>query len=159
MTGTNSSGGPFRSWFCDPLAAANTLRLPQARRRPWSATSTHVFPTSLPIQSGDLIGLDTTNLHDKVGLASTTSAEASRSGVLSFLKAIRQVPPFGSSPKSELGFNAEVQPPPGIGSVSPSSGPTSGGASVVLTGHDFTGASAVKFGSTPASSFTVTPKP
>ena len=44
---------------------------------------------------------------------------------------------------------------PTITAVSPSSGSTAGGTSVVITGTDLTGATAVNFGSTAASSFTV----
>lgn len=44
---------------------------------------------------------------------------------------------------------------PAVTNVSPATGSTSGGESVVLTGVNFTGASAVYFGSSPAASFTV----
>jgi hypothetical protein len=44
---------------------------------------------------------------------------------------------------------------PTVTGVSPSSGPTAGGTSVVITGTDLTGATAVKFGGTNASSYTV----
>ncbi len=51
---------------------------------------------------------------------------------------------------------ANVSPPaPAITGISPSSGPPAGGTSVTITGSSFTGATAVTFGSTPASSFTV----
>ncbi|ACB77521.1 MBG domain-containing protein [Opitutus terrae] len=46
-------------------------------------------------------------------------------------------------------------PPPTITAVSPSRGLTTGGASVVITGTNFSGASAVMFGSTAATGFTV----
>jgi large repetitive protein len=46
-------------------------------------------------------------------------------------------------------------PPPTITGVSPNSGPSSGGTVVAITGTNFTGASAVDFGVTPALSFTV----
>jgi hypothetical protein len=39
--------------------------------------------------------------------------------------------------------------------VSPPSGPVSGNTSVVIAGHDFTGAEAVRFGKAPATGFTV----
>jgi len=39
--------------------------------------------------------------------------------------------------------------------VSPTAGPTGGGTTVTITGTGFTGASAVDFGATPATSFTV----
>jgi hypothetical protein len=45
--------------------------------------------------------------------------------------------------------------PPAVSSVSPTSGPTAGGTSITITGTTFTGATAVKFGSTNASSYTV----
>ena len=44
---------------------------------------------------------------------------------------------------------------PTVSSVSPASGPTLGGTSVVITGADFTGATAVTFGGTPATGFAV----
>ena len=44
---------------------------------------------------------------------------------------------------------------PTLTGLSPSSGPTAGGTSVVLTGTDFIGATEVSFGGTPATSFTV----
>jgi lipoprotein-anchoring transpeptidase ErfK/SrfK len=57
-----------------------------------------------------------------------------------------------------VGATPPVSGPPTITSVTPSSGPTAGGATVVIKGTGFTGlsgASAVLFGSTPAASYTV----
>ena len=45
--------------------------------------------------------------------------------------------------------------PPTITSVSPGSGPTSGGTSITITGANFTGATGVSFGGASATSFTV----
>ena len=45
---------------------------------------------------------------------------------------------------------------PTVTGVSPTSGPTAGGTTVTITGTSFTGATAVAFGTTPATSFTVT---
>jgi autotransporter passenger strand-loop-strand repeat protein len=44
---------------------------------------------------------------------------------------------------------------PAVTGVSPASGPAAGGATVTITGANFTGATTVKFGTTPAASFTV----
>jgi hypothetical protein len=44
---------------------------------------------------------------------------------------------------------------PTVTSLSPTSGPLAGGTSVAITGTGFTGATAVTFGTTPATSFTV----
>lgn len=45
--------------------------------------------------------------------------------------------------------------PPSIASISPASGPAAGGTTVVISGANFTGTSAVEFGDVLASSFTV----
>jgi hypothetical protein len=45
--------------------------------------------------------------------------------------------------------------PPSVSAVAPSAGPVAGGAAVTVTGNEFSGASAVTFGSTPATSFKV----
>jgi len=45
--------------------------------------------------------------------------------------------------------------PPAVTNVSPNTGPTSGGTSVTITGTNFSGATAVRFGSNAAGSFTV----
>ena len=45
--------------------------------------------------------------------------------------------------------------PPTIGTVTPSSGPNSGGTSVTISGSSFTGATVVTFGGVAATSFTV----
>jgi len=46
-------------------------------------------------------------------------------------------------------------PPPTVTKLKPNTGPVTGGTTVTVTGTNFTGATAVKFGSTDASSFTV----
>ncbi|MES4892199.1 IPT/TIG domain-containing protein [Streptomyces sp. NPDC096012] len=45
--------------------------------------------------------------------------------------------------------------PPVVSSVSPAQGPVSGGTTVVITGTGLTGATAVRFGSANAASYTV----
>jgi phospholipase C len=52
-------------------------------------------------------------------------------------------------------FDFSQTPRPFLTGVFPTTGSPSGGASVTLTGADFTGASAVSFGGVPATSFTV----
>ena len=44
---------------------------------------------------------------------------------------------------------------PTVTNVNPNTGPTSGGTSVTITGTNFSGATAVSFGSNAAASFTV----
>ncbi|MER7690942.1 IPT/TIG domain-containing protein [Streptomyces sp. NPDC097610] len=45
--------------------------------------------------------------------------------------------------------------PPTLSAINPPQGPTTGGTTVTLTGSGLTGATAVRFGSTPAASYTV----
>lgn len=47
------------------------------------------------------------------------------------------------------------QPTPSITGISPNSGPVAGGSSVIISGSNFTGATAVRFGGAPATGFTV----
>jgi hypothetical protein len=61
----------------------------------------------------------------------------------------------GTSPIAAANQFTYVTSPPTVTSVSPNSGPTSGGTSVVITGTNFTGVLGVTFGTTPAASFTV----
>jgi IPT/TIG domain/PASTA domain len=114
--------------------------------------SIQTFPTDLPIQTGDLIGLDvepgaTVGFSKELGfgafnvwlppLADGATAKASSTG------------------ESEIAINADVQPPPGIGAVAPARGSIKGGTAVVISGHDLSGASAISFGAVPATSFSV----
>jgi alpha-tubulin suppressor-like RCC1 family protein len=52
-------------------------------------------------------------------------------------------------------FSLAFGPPPAVTGLTPKLGPASGGTSVSISGTDFTGTTAVEFGSTKASSFTV----
>ncbi len=65
--------------------------------------------------------------------------------------------PGGTSPVNAPAdqFTFAVPPAPTVTGVSPNTGSTAGGTSVTVTGTGFTGATAVKFGTTAATSFTV----
>jgi IPT/TIG domain/PASTA domain len=110
------------------------------------------FSTDLPIQAGQLIGIDL-EAGAPIGYRKLTGA-----------KFVESIPPFvdgamGTAKEDgaqlELGFNAEVQPAPTITALGSTSGSTAGGTSVTISGTDFEGTSAVKFGTLPAASFTV----
>jgi IPT/TIG domain/PASTA domain len=117
-----------------------------------SGFGTQVFATDLPIHAGDLIGLDPT-VGENLGWKETP--ESTMALWLSPLADGSTIGPDNGAIPYELAFNADVQPLPGISSLSPASGPTAGGTSVTIAGHDFTGATEVSFGSVPATSFTV----
>ena len=116
-------------------------------------TGLQTFNTNLPVHAGDQIGIDPTNPTDEIGVVEVPGAS---------FASIFPPPPNGAtvparSPQSgqEIELSAEVQPTPAITGLSPASGSIAGGTVVKITGTDFTAASAVKFGSTPAASYAV----
>jgi hypothetical protein len=150
MAGNYSAGRPFELRVLEPASSGQYKGV--GTSSPVTPTGgMQTFTAGLPIKAGDLIGLDVDNGY--IG-----AAGVSGSHVVDWFPSLAEgstlAPPYLSN-DTELGFNAEVQPPPGVTSVSPASGSLSGGTSVMIAGHDFTGATAVAFGNTPASSFTV----
>jgi IPT/TIG domain/PASTA domain len=117
-----------------------------------SGPQLETFPAALPIQAGQLIGIEL-ELGGRIGSRAVAGAE-----YMLFdpppADGATVTPPI-SGTGFEHGFNAEVQPAPTITAFGPTSGPASGGTSVTIGGTDFEGASAVKFGSTAAASFTI----
>lgn len=148
-----AKGGPFTLRVLHPTGTgAYTANATGAPVTPTDA-GLQTFPTNLPIHSGDLIGIDSTNPSDEIGVVkvpgagftsifprpldgATVAAREARSGV-------------------EIELSAEVQPTPTVTSVTTGSGSIGGGTEVKITGTDFTGASAVKFGDIPAASYAV----
>jgi hypothetical protein len=64
--------------------------------------------------------------------------------------------PGGTSPTTAADRFTYVITPPTVTGISPTSGPTGGGTPVSVTGTNFTGATQVSFGTTPAQGFVVT---
>jgi hypothetical protein len=62
---------------------------------------------------------------------------------------------YGTMSVAKFPISAQVVLQPGISSLSPVGGPPGGGTTMTITGHDFTGATAVSFGGVPEASFTV----
>jgi hypothetical protein len=112
------------------------------------------FTTSVPIKAGDTIGLDL-----PVGVKIGVDTAAPPASVFAIWKPMlgegATLPYSEAGGSGEWGFNAEVQPQPTVASLSPTSGSLTGGTAVTIVGTDFAGVSAVKFGTTPASSFAV----
>lgn len=107
------------------------------------------FPTSLPVEAGQAMGLT----------MSDGTALGFREGVGRLAEWETEPPEKGQSLAEfsavELaGFNAEVQPAPTIASLGSTSGPTSGGTAVTITGTDLVNVTGVSFGGVPAASFT-----
>jgi IPT/TIG domain/PASTA domain len=109
------------------------------------------FPAALPIQAGQLIGIEL-ELGGRIGSRAVGGAEYMLFDPPPADGAT--LAPSISDTGFEHGFNAEVQPAPTITAFGPTSGPISGGTTVTIGGTDFEGATAVKFGQAPAG-FTV----
>jgi alpha-tubulin suppressor-like RCC1 family protein len=88
---------------------------------------------------------------DKFGELGDGSAGES-SDVPVAVSGLSQVQGISAGSEHNLAFGEGV---PTVASVSPAVGPLTGNTTVTITGTDFTGASAVKFGSSNAQSFTV----
>lgn len=151
MTGF-SSPGPFKLRILHPVSGGQYMGAGTSSAQTRSSSGTEVFATHLPIQAGDLIGLDGSSASDSFPVSSNPGSSFS----------IWQPPledGLSAAPipglAYELGVDAVVQPAPQVVLISPASGPVSGGTSVKISGHDFTEVTAVRFGSAPAASFTV----
>lgn len=112
------------------------------------------FPADIPIKAGQRVGVDLpTGFVSDVGVA--RPAGFSVSSWIPSLLAGEERSPNTVYNEFELLLNADVQPPPGIVSLSPTHGPVAGGSRVIISGHDFSGADAVDFGTVPAAGFSV----
>ena len=116
-------------------------------------TGLQTFTANLPVKAGDLIGIDPTNATDEIGVVEVPGASIASIFPRPFEGAT--VPARDPKNGVELELSAEVQPTPAITSIAPASGSIAGGTVVKVTGTDFTTASAVKFGDTPAASYAV----
>jgi hypothetical protein len=149
----DADGGPFSLRVIHPGSAGSFAGAGTSAAEVPASHALQTYATALPIQAGDLIGLNngrTTGDHIGLTLVTGTALDVWTPPLADGSSAPAAVQPAG-----EAAFNAEVQPPPTISAISPASGSVEGGTSVVITGTDFEGASAVTFGAAAAKSFTV----
>jgi hypothetical protein len=148
-----AKGGPFFLRVLRPTGSgAYTAVGTSAPATPTSA-GLQTFTTNIPIHSGDLIAVDSSNPTDEIGTAEVAGANTAFIFPPPFEGAT--VAPSGSVSGQELELSAEVQPTPVIADVAPAQGTITGGTKVVITGENLAGASAVKFGDVAASSFII----
>ncbi|HEY7256985.1 MAG TPA: PASTA domain-containing protein [Solirubrobacterales bacterium] len=150
MTGNYTVGRPFELRVLEPAGSGQyTGAGTSSPATPTGGMQT--FAANLPIKTGDLVGLD-------VNEGFIGAAGVAGSHVVDWFPALPDgstlAPPYSSN-DTELGFNAEVQPQPGIEGILPNVGSIGGGLHVGVSGHDFTNVSSVMFGALPAASFTV----
>ncbi len=130
-------------------------------------TVTGVSPSSGPTGGGNTVTISGTNLSDVNGVSfgstaatsftvvSNTSISAVVPAALAGTVDVTVASPLGASPVAAADQYTYVATPPTVTSLSPSSGPWSGGTVVTITGTNLNGASAVSFGGTAAASFQV----
>ncbi len=145
------NGGPYYLRVLRPTGSGAYTATGTSGAATPTGSGLQTFSVSMPIEAGDLIGVDPTNATDEIGIASVSGAGYASIFPPPFDNST--VAPSGGESGQEIELSAEVQPVPQITSVSPASGSIAGGSKVIITGANFTAASAVKFGSVPASSF------
>lgn len=149
----DAEGGPFYLRVLRPNGSGAYTAAGTSNPATPSGTGLQTFTANLPIRAGDLIGVDPSNGSDKIGVAEVPGASYGFIFPPPFDAAT--VAPSGTVAGKEILLNAEVQPAPAITSIAPAFGPVTGGATVTISGTNLTAASAVKFGSTTATGFTV----
>jgi hypothetical protein len=129
---------------------------------------TSISPTSGSTAGGTGVYISGSNFTGATGVSFSSTA-ASSFTVLSDTLLFATAPPQGaatvdvkvttyagtSSTSMADRFTYVAAPVPAITGITPTSGSTLGGTVVTVTGSSFTGANAVAFGTTPATSFTV----
>jgi hypothetical protein len=153
----DAAGGPFKLRVLRPAGGTSYIGLGKSDPEIPAGPSLQTFPADLPIKAGDTIGLDNhAETGDQIGVFILPGSSGPFYDYWEPQISEGIATPYKASVESyELAFNADVQPPPTVTAIAPASGTTAGGIAVTITGTDFEGASAVKFGTTPAQSFTV----
>ncbi len=145
-------GGPFALRVLRPNGTGGYMAAGTSNPvTPAAGGGLQTFTTLLPVQAGDVIGVDPTSAADKIGVATVPGASYGFIFPPPFDGAT--VPASGGVPGQEIELSAEVQPAPAITSITPDFGSVVGGTSVKITGTNLGGASAVKFGDLAATSF------
>ena len=135
-----------------------------------SPTITSFTPTSGTTLGGTTVTITgtkftTTASHDTVKFGTTTATSIHVTSTTKIVAKTKAHPAgtvkisvkvTGKGTATSSGFYKFVPPVPTITSFTPTTGSTSGGTTVTITGTSFTGATSVKFGTTPATTFRVT---
>ncbi len=103
------------------------------------------FEDVIPINTGERFGVQLQQLAQNVaGFATTSSSKVDYWSPA--LASNETHAPKETRSNEELLVNVDIQPAPGITSVSPSSGPAGDTTPVAISGHDFKGVSSVEIG-------------
>jgi hypothetical protein len=146
-------GGPFTLRVLHPNGAGAYTATGTSQPAKPNGPGIETFTAQLPIRSGDLIAVDSSNPTDEIGVA---TVPGSGYGIFSSppFEGATNAPALAKSGQ-EIELAAEVQPAPAITKVTPNGGSVLGGQKVTISGTNLAGASSVMFGEVAASSFTV----
>jgi IPT/TIG domain/PASTA domain len=148
-----AEGGPFYLRVLRPNGKGAFEAAGRSQGETPANVGLQTFQTNLAIKAGDLIGIDPTNLTDKIGVAAPAGAAFDSIFPTPFDGSV--VAPSEAFGGKEIELAAEIQPQPEITLVSPPFGSVAGGTVLRITGKNFSQASEVKFGNKAAASFTV----
>lgn len=109
------------------------------------------FPAAIPIEAGEQVAIEL----DTGATVATTPVSGAEEAVFPDPIADGMTGAPTELFEREVGLNVDIQPAPSIAFVSPPSGPLEGGNLVEISGSDFSDASAVRFGDSPAKSYRV----
>lgn len=118
----------------------------------------NTFPVNIPVQPGDVIGLNDQNATTAPNACLYSGSPGDALAANGPGVDIEDGSPetFGAAvPELRVNVSATLAQPPAVVSLNPTSGSVSGGTDVLISGHDFTGATAVRFGAAAAAAFTV----
>ncbi len=146
-------GGPFTLRVLHPNGTGAFTAVSASQAVKPNGTGIETFQTQMPIRSGDLIAVDSSNPTDEIGVADVSGAGYGIFSAPPFEGAT--LAPSQTKAGQEIELAAEVQPAPAISGVSGSEGSVLGGEKVTITGTNLNGASALMFGEVPAAGFTV----
>jgi hypothetical protein len=166
-THTYTSAGGFKTTITiNDVGGSSTTAHGSATVRVPAPTVTGVSPSAGPTGGGTSVTITGTNLTGATGVAFgstaatsftvnsatqiTATAPAGTAGTVD----VTVTTPGGTSTTSTADQYTYAAPPTAT-SVTPGAGPTGGGTSVTITGTNLTNASAVQFGGSAATSFTV----
>ncbi len=148
-----AKGGPFHLRVLHPNGSGAYTAAGTSGAAMPTSEGLQTFSANIPVRSGDLIGVDPTNPTDTIGVVKVAGSRYASIFPSPFEGATTA--PSSSVDGQEIELSAEVQPQPAVKSLSVESGQLTGGQKVVITGTELEGASAVEFGETAASSFSV----
>lgn len=155
---TNAAAGPNQTLTLKVLHRVGALSFTVAAHdgpRPLTPGILNTFPVAIPVRQGDVIALNTPPSAPSACVFETGLAEDSvflKQGDVGDSGTVA----FGIGEGGwRLNVSATLLPPPAVSAIGPAAGPVTGGISVVLSGANFAGVTAVSFGAVPATSFAV----